>query len=135
MCGTGCGSCSNRPKDTLYDQGGELTQDFFSRVSLNVKRRFWLTVNGNHDNWVCGFPMCGSPQDDFGTGQMQYYPMDSIASQDNRVFSFDIDPDQHRQWNRFLNNASNFLFYHKLGNVPCMQLCHVVPPFLSYFFR
>lgn len=103
--------------DNLYDQGGELTQDFFSRVSLNVKRRFWLMVNGNHDNWVCGFPMCGSPQDDFGIGQMQYYPMDSIASQDNQVFSFDIDPDQHRQWNRFLNNASNFLFYHKLGNV------------------
>ena len=112
-------------KDNLYDQGGDLTRDFFSRVSLNVKRRFWLMVNGNHDNWVCGFPMCGSPADDFGIGQMQYYPMDSIASQDNQVFSFDIDPDQHRGWNRFLNNASNFLFYHKLGNVPCMQLCHV----------
>ena len=56
--------------------------------------------------------------DDFGIGQMQYYPMDSIAAKDDdQVFSFDIDPDQHRQWNRFLNNASNFIFYHKLGNV------------------
>lgn len=80
-------------------------------------------VNGNHDNWVCGFPMCGSSNDDFGIGQMQYYPMDSIASQDNQIFSFDVDPDQNRQWNQFLNNASNFMFYHKLGNVACMQKC------------
>lgn len=109
---------SARAKDNFYDQGGELTHDFFSRISLDVKQRFWLVVNGNHDNWVCGFPICGSSMDDFGIGQMQYYPMDSIAAKDDdRVFSFDIDPDQHRQWNRFLNNASNFIFYHKLGNV------------------
>ena len=67
--------------------------------------------------------MCGSSNDDFGIGQMQYYPMDSIASQDNQIFSFDVDPDQNRQWNQFLNNASNFMFYHKLGNVACMQKC------------
>jgi len=103
--------------DNFYDQSGELTEQFFSGISLNVKRRFWLMVNGNHDNWVCGFPMCGSSNDDFGIGQMQYYPMDSIASQDNQIFSFDVDPDQNRQWNQFLNNASNFMFYHKLGNV------------------
>lgn len=84
---------------------------------MNVKRRFWLMVNGNHDNWVCGVPMCGGAQDDFGIGQMQYYPMDSVASRDNAVFSFDTDPDAQQQWNRFLNNGSNFMFYHKLGNV------------------
>jgi len=114
---------SDWTKDNFYDQSGELTEQFFSGISLNVKRRFWLMVNGNHDNWVCGFPMCGSSNDDFGIGQMQYYPMDSIASQDNQIFSFDVDPDQNRQWNQFLNNASNFMFYHKLGNVACMQKC------------
>ncbi|CAK9032194.1 Desumoylating isopeptidase 1 [Durusdinium trenchii] len=103
--------------DNFYDQSGELTQEFFSRVSLNVKRRFWLMVNGNHDNWVCGFPFCGSSSDDFGIGQMQYYPMDTVASKNDRIFSFDIDPDRNKQWNQFLNNGTNFLFYHKLGNV------------------
>ena len=105
-------------EDNFYDQGGELSTDFFSRVSHNVKRRFWLIVNGNHDNWVCGFPACGSQSDNFGIGQMQYYPMDSVASADgSRLFDFDLDPDSHPKWSSFLNNASNFLFYHKLGNV------------------
>ena len=87
-------------------------------MSHNVKRRFWMVVNGNHDNWVCGFPACGSRNDNFGIGQMQYYPMDVVASQDSsRLFNFDLDPDSQPHWNSFLNNGSNFLFYHKLGNV------------------
>ena len=48
---------------------------------------------------------------------MQYYPMDSVASADgSKLFDF-LDPDGHPQWNSFLNNGSNFFFYHKLGNV------------------
>ncbi|CAJ1440540.1 unnamed protein product [Effrenium voratum] len=103
--------------DNFYDQTGELSREFFSRVSMNVKRRFWLMVNGNHDNWVCGLPVCGNQKDNFGIGQMQFYPMDSVASLQSPVFTFDLDPDQDKHWDRFLNNGTNFLFYHKLGNV------------------
>ena len=104
-------------KDNFYDQDGEISKDFFSRVSQNVKRRFWMVVNGNHDNWVCGFPACGGRSDNFGIGQMQYYPMDSVASgEGNKLFDF-VDPDGNRHWNSFLNNGTNFFFYHKLGNV------------------
>jgi len=103
--------------DNFYDQDGEISKDFFSRVSQNVKRRFWMVVNGNHDNWVCGFPACGGRSDNFGIGQMQYYPMDSVASgEGNKLFDF-VDPDGNRHWNSFLNNGTNFFFYHKLGNV------------------
>mmetsp|Transcript_55870 Transcript_55870/g.130498 ORF Transcript_55870/g.130498 Transcript_55870/m.130498 type:complete len:294 (-) Transcript_55870:99-980(-) len=48
---------------------------------------------------------------------MQYYPMDVVASGSTEPFDFTMDPDGHPHWNSFLNNGSNFLFYHKLGNV------------------
>ena len=56
---------------------------------------------------VCGFPICGSSSDDFGIGQMQYYPMDTMASKNEDIFSF-VNPDEQKKWNQFLNNATCF---------------------------
>mmetsp|Transcript_30860 Transcript_30860/g.62259 ORF Transcript_30860/g.62259 Transcript_30860/m.62259 type:complete len:304 (+) Transcript_30860:518-1429(+) len=108
--------------DNFYDQTGELTKTFFAQLSPDVKRRFLMAVNGNHDNWVCGNPRCGDRHDNFGQGQMQYYAMDSAASarapQDDAAFlSFAVDPDAQQRWGAFQNDASNFLVYHKLGNL------------------
>lgn len=108
--------------DNFYDQTGELTKTLWSQFSSDVKRRFLLVVNGNHDNWVCGSPSCGDHFDNFGIGQMQYYAMDTVSSvlpqhDDTNFLSFAVDPDQRRQWDTFQNVASNFLVYHKLGNL------------------
>eukprot|EP00440_Ansanella_granifera_P028054 gb/GFBE01030478.1/.p1 GENE.gb/GFBE01030478.1/~~gb/GFBE01030478.1/.p1 ORF type:complete len:465 (+),score=107.55 gb/GFBE01030478.1/:1-1395(+) len=108
--------------DNFYDQTGELTKTLFARLSPDVKRRFMIMVNGNHDNWVCGSPGCGTPQDNFGIGQMQYYPADSVASslapQDDANFlDFSVDPDARAQWTTWQNVGTNFVVYHKLGNV------------------
>jgi len=86
--------------DNFYDQGGDLSTIFFSRLSRFVKQSFLLVVNGNHDNWVCGDPFCGSPDDQQGYGHMQYFPMDSVATLEKMggndgsgFLAFDIDPD------------------------------------------
>lgn len=108
--------------DNFYDRTGELTKTFFARLSPDVKRRFMLVVNGNHDNWVCGSPACGAAADNFGIGQMQYYPSDAKSStlepqSDESFIDFSIDPDAKRQWHSFQNKGTNFLVYHKLGNI------------------
>ncbi|CAK9031923.1 Hypothetical protein SCF082_LOCUS19839 [Durusdinium trenchii] len=111
--------------DNFYDQTGELAKTLFNQLSLDVKRRFLLVVNGNHDNWVCGGPNCGGSEDNFGIGQMQYYTADPVASRlvsDNALVSgefmdFSVDPDARKAWKSFQNVGTNFLVYHKLGNV------------------
>jgi len=108
--------------DNFYDQTGEITKTLFARLSPDVKRRFLMVVNGNHDNWVCGSPGCGDHFDNFGQGQMQYYAMDTVSSvlppQDDKDFlSFAVDPDQVQKWTTWQNEASNFVAYHKLGNL------------------
>ncbi|CAE8598400.1 unnamed protein product [Polarella glacialis] len=109
--------------DNFYDQTGELSKTFFDRLSPDVKRRFMLIVNGNHDNWVCGGPNCGTKSDNFAIGQMQYYPSDTVAStlapQSDSIFlDFSKDPDADGgQYNSFQNVGTNFLVYHKLGNI------------------
>lgn len=105
--------------DNFYDQTGELAKTIFDQLSPEVKRRFLLVVNGNHDNWVCGGPNCGDSNDNFGIGQMQYYTADPIASRlgNTDFLDFSIDPDQRKAWKTFQNKGSNFLVYHKLGNI------------------
>jgi len=108
--------------DNFYDQTGELSKTWWGQLSPEVKRRFQLVVNGNHDNWVCGGPGCGQQNDNFGQGQMQYYPSDPVAStlpgQDDANFlDFSVDPDAQKAWTTWMNKAENFVVYHKLGNV------------------
>eukprot|EP00438_Fugacium_kawagutii_P002884 Skav214392 [mRNA] locus=scaffold2495:13807:18878:+ [translate_table: standard] len=105
--------------DNFYDQTGVLGKSVFDQLSPDVKRRFLLVVNGNHDNWVCGGPECGGVEDNFGIGQMQFYTADPIASRkrDSDFLEFSIDPDERKAWKSFQNQGSNFLVYHKLGNV------------------
>ncbi|CAE8632029.1 unnamed protein product, partial [Polarella glacialis] len=113
--------------DNFYDQTGELAKTFFDRLSPDVKRRFMLVINGNHDSWVCGFPECGTKKDNFGIGQMQYYPSDPVAStlalkNDSHFMDFSKDPDANAgifggNYRKFQNVGSNFLVYHKLGNI------------------
>eukprot|EP00913_Durusdinium_trenchii_P007670 g7206.t1 len=103
--------------DNFYDQTGELAKTLFNQLSLDVKRRFLLVVNGNHDNWVCGGPNCGGSEDNFGIGQMQYYTADPVASRlvsDNALVSgefmdFSVDPDARKAWKSFQNVGTNFL--------------------------
>lgn len=86
--------------DNFYDSSGELSQEFFSRLTADVKGSFMMVVNGNHDIWGCGNPLCGVPHDQQGWGQMQYFPMDTVAStsiaggNDAAGFiAFDFEPD------------------------------------------
>lgn len=108
--------------DNFYDQTGELTKTFFPRLSSDLKRRFMFIANGNHDNWVCGSPECGDQNDNFGLGQMQYYASDSVSSllpthSDVDFIDLSIDPDERRQYQTWQNAGTNFLVYHKLGNI------------------
>eukprot|EP00420_Gonyaulax_spinifera_P006514 CAMPEP_0197922694 /NCGR_PEP_ID=MMETSP1439-20131203/92721_1 /TAXON_ID=66791 /ORGANISM="Gonyaulax spinifera, Strain CCMP409" /LENGTH=463 /DNA_ID=CAMNT_0043545011 /DNA_START=56 /DNA_END=1447 /DNA_ORIENTATION=- len=108
--------------DNFYDQTGELNNVIFSQLSLDVKRRFLMVVNGNHDNWVCGSNHCGGPADNYGHGQMQYYAQDTVAStlppqDDVNFLSFAVNPDHRKDWHAFQNDATNFLAYQKLGNL------------------
>mmetsp|Transcript_64170 Transcript_64170/g.150440 ORF Transcript_64170/g.150440 Transcript_64170/m.150440 type:complete len:453 (+) Transcript_64170:49-1407(+) len=108
--------------DNFYDQTGELATTFFDRLSSDVKRRFMLVANGNHDIWVCGNPGCGDENDNFGIGQMQYYAADPVASRippqdDVNFMDFSVDPDVRKAWTSFQNVGTNFLVYHKLGNI------------------
>lgn len=108
--------------DNFYDQTGVLTKTLFARLSMDVKRRFHVVVPGNHDFWVGGTPASGNPADNFGMGQMQYFPQDTIASvlppqNDVQFLDFSIDPDVDKRWSQVQNPETNFLAYHKLGNV------------------
>eukprot|EP00931_Biecheleriopsis_adriatica_P049295 TRINITY_DN28511_c0_g1_i2.p1 TRINITY_DN28511_c0_g1~~TRINITY_DN28511_c0_g1_i2.p1 ORF type:complete len:493 (-),score=74.20 TRINITY_DN28511_c0_g1_i2:72-1484(-) len=108
--------------DNFYDQSGELSKTFFRQLSQDVQRRFQIVVNGNHDNWVCGSPGCGDHNDHFGIGHMQYYPSDPVASilpgqDDSNFLDFSVDPDARGAWNSWMNKGSNFVVFHKLGNI------------------
>ncbi|CAJ1385044.1 unnamed protein product [Effrenium voratum] len=108
--------------DNFYDQTGELAKTIFDQLSPDVKRRFLFVVNGNHDNWVCGSPGCGDMADNFGIGQMQYYTSDPVASNmwlqnDEDFMDFSIDPEVRKDYKTWQNVGTNFLVYHKLGNI------------------
>lgn len=109
--------------DNFYDQTGELAKTIMPRLSADVKRRFLLMVNGNHDNWVCGSPGCATAKDNFGIGQMQYYAADTAASiispqDDVNFYDLSANPDDGRDITKsWPNTGTNFLQYHKLGNI------------------
>ena len=105
--------------DNFYDQDGRLTKALWNTLSLDFKRRYLLTTPGNHDIWVPGGPP-GDQYDQYGWGFAQFYGQDSIASTTAKGGLLDFEgggPDVQRDWGGLNNNASNFFFYHSLGNL------------------
>jgi hypothetical protein len=80
--------------DNFYDKNGSVSTQFFAQLSQEVKSRVFFSAAGNHDFWVSGSPNHSQPDDQFGNGYMQYYAMDSAASQDpSQPFNFSVSPD------------------------------------------
>jgi hypothetical protein len=105
--------------DNFYDKNGSLSTQFFAQLSQEVKSRVFFSAAGNHDFWVSGSPNHSQPDDQFGNGYMQYYAMDSAASQDDpsQPFNFSVSPDGAQPETRgFLPDARNFVHYSKVGN-------------------
>ena len=100
--------------DNLYDSGGAITQRFHTALTPAARQLFSLTVPGNHDYWTVGAPLGKTKKDQFGNGFMQYYAQDVVAGRGNASttpFDFTVDPDTKQ-----LPPASNFAFYHKIGD-------------------
>jgi len=112
--------------DNFYDQDGRLTRSLFDQLDSGIKRKFFMTVPGNHDFWVHGAPSSQTNHDQFGHGFMQYYAQDTLGALDanpgdifNRSISPDIDPhnSSNADGSDMRNAAENFFWYHKLGNL------------------
>ena len=109
--------------DNFYDRDGELSQLFFSRLSLQTKATPFSTSLGNHDYWVHGFPEAmNTLKDQFGNGAMQFYAMDTLASQHGEDAFIDTSVSPNGVL-KFLDERSrlpavnNSIFYHVTGNV------------------
>jgi hypothetical protein len=89
-----------------------------------------MTVPGNHDYWVLGGPGVHYPQtlnatiarryDQYGWGFSQYFAQDTIAARDapSGFLHFESGgPDVIQDWSGINSNASNYFFYHTLGNL------------------
>eukprot|EP00041_Stephanoeca_diplocostata_P012646 m.212158 g.212158 ORF g.212158 m.212158 type:complete len:440 (-) comp19036_c0_seq2:81-1400(-) len=108
--------------DNFYDQDGGITQRFYQTLSNAAKQQWQITVPGNHDFWRVGLPLAATKEDQFGNGFMQFYAQDVAAADVNASkspFNYSIDPDS-AEHKHSLPVASNFFFYHKLGNVGFM---------------
>mmetsp|Transcript_23151 Transcript_23151/g.65625 ORF Transcript_23151/g.65625 Transcript_23151/m.65625 type:complete len:494 (-) Transcript_23151:130-1611(-) len=112
--------------DNFYDRTGEITADFFSRISTEVKSKLFVTVPGNHDYWNWGFPEAANTADQCGNGYMQYYFQDTKAAEaaapGSGALPFDpsVDPDANRPLGLIgcnLPAISNSFWYHQVGNV------------------
>ena len=105
--------------DNFYDKNGSLTTQFFAQLSLETKSRIMFAAAGNHDFWVSGSPQASTPEDQFGNGYLQYYALDSAASQGDpsQPFNLSVSPDGAQPNTRgFLPDARNFVHYSKVGN-------------------
>jgi len=111
--------------DNFYDRTGEITADVFGRISLEAKSTLFMTVAGNHDYWVLGFPQLSSIEDQCGNGHMQFYAQDAKAAEHVKAgssqapFNFSIDPNADRPLGFGCNlpDISNFFWYNQVGNV------------------
>lgn len=112
--------------DNFYDRTGEITADFFGRLSVETKSKVFLTVAGNHDYWVSGTPSLSFTADQCANGHMQYYAQDAksaeavAAGSSDAPFDFSVDPDAGRPLGLLgcnLPALSNSFAYHQLGNV------------------
>jgi hypothetical protein len=83
--------------DNFYDQSGDASSSWFQSLSTAMKAKFFSTVPGNHDFWVNASPKLWVPKDQLGTGFMQFYGQDTVASLADSTeatpFDFSADPD------------------------------------------
>lgn len=99
--------------DNFYDQTGAATTLFYDQVGADLKSKFLVTANGNHDMWVRGSPdLYQQGLDQLGNGYIQYYGQDSVASVKTFPYDFSVLPTSSEA----LPAAANFFSYNLLGN-------------------
>jgi len=99
--------------DLFYDQGGSLTTDFFSGLSMSVAGKPLMVTMGNHDYWINGSPGSSQSGDSYANGHMQWYAQDAVsASSASNPFDFSANPD----WGQVAAIGNTF-WYHAIGNV------------------
>jgi hypothetical protein len=105
--------------DNFYDQTGQLTSEFFTRLSMDTKLKLFTSIPGNHDYWVCGTPKClQQGADQQANGFMQWYGQDSAAASSHFPYDFSIDPDtEDVDETSRRPSADNFFVSHVMGNV------------------
>jgi hypothetical protein len=106
--------------DNFYDdQDGAITKRFFEKLTTQAMAQWQLTVPGNHDFWTAGSPLVATHTDQFGNGFVQYYGIDSYSGKTNTTnfIDFSSPPTSLNAARNPLPAASNFFFYHVLGNV------------------
>lgn len=105
--------------DNFYDQDGRPTRAIWDRLSIDFKRRYLLTVPGNHDIWVGGGPP-SDYTDQFAWGFSQFYAQDTVAAltSPNGFMHFESGgPDVMKQWGGFNNDVRNSFFFHTIGDL------------------
>lgn len=109
--------------DNFYDRTGAISEDVFSRISVETKSKLLVTVAGNHDYWVLGNPIVSSVLDQCGNGHMQFYAQDAKAAEAlnpgnaSAPFDFSVDPDAGHLLGCNPAAKSNFFWYNQIGNV------------------
>mmetsp|Transcript_78622 Transcript_78622/g.230714 ORF Transcript_78622/g.230714 Transcript_78622/m.230714 type:complete len:505 (+) Transcript_78622:55-1569(+) len=111
--------------DNFYDRTGDISAEVFSRLSMEAKSKFFITVPGNHDFWIMGSPTVATVADQCANGFMQFYAQDAKAAEavtaGNTLapFNFTVDPSDGRHFGLGCNlpAMSNMFWYHQIGNV------------------
>lgn len=106
--------------DSLYDQSGNITTQFFDSLSKTVTQKITLMTPGNHDYWVGGSPSSGTDADQYGNGFAQFYAMDPKAAEEGDEGAFldlSVDPDASADDEEDrLAAMENFQWYNQIGN-------------------
>ena len=134
--------------DNFYEStttDGGIASRFFAKLSAAAKTQWQLTVPGNHDFWEVGSPLARLQRDQYGNGFLQYYGQDTMAgkiSPADSPYNLSVDPgpavntddangDTILPKIGALPLASNYFFYHKIGNTgksKSQNLSHVWCP-------
>lgn len=114
--------------DNFYDQSGEPTAQWFSKLTPQTKAKVYASVPGNHDFWILSSPVVWMKRkDQLANGFMQFNGQDVAASvaPEQAVtlapFDFSVDPDAEDATAHSLPPAGNFFSYYKLGNTGFMS--------------
>jgi len=110
--------------DAFYDVLGDLSSDFFRRLSKRTQQVLMMSVPGNHDFWMYT-PKAPLPQDQLGFGFAQWYGQDTAATADSMgSLSKHWGPllrsqraPQPAQEHAGLLGAESFFFYHMIGDI------------------
>ena len=102
--------------DIFYDKDGQATSQWFSMLSSAAKGMFFGATPGNHDIWINGQPILYSKGDPLGTAFMQFYGQDTMSSAngDSKMSPYNMTTNVDK---KTLPPASNFFYYHQIGNV------------------